>query len=210
MLAQLGTLGPLGVLAWVIGLLVAIGVHEYAHARAAYALGDATAADAGRMTMNPFRHLSPIGTLLLVLVGFGWSQPVPIDGRNFRFPRRDTLLTAFAGPVMNILVAAIVGLLTRFAPDGTRLPELAATVMYVNFLLAFFNIIPIPPLDGAAILPYLFERRPEILQAIHQQGFFLLIAILLADSLFGHRILGTLVQAPATALAQLFLGRVGF
>lgn len=206
MLAQLVTLGPLGVLAWVVGLLVAIGMHEYAHARAAYALGDSSAADVGRMTVNPFKHLSAIGTLLLVLVGFGWSQPVPVNARNFRFPRRDTLLTAFAGPAMNILVAVIVGVLARFAPEGTRLPELAVTVMYVNLLLAFFNLIPIPPLDGAAILPYLLERRPDLLLAVHQQGFLLLIALLFADALLGHRILGTLVQTPATVLAQLFLG----
>ncbi|MDP3685625.1 MAG: site-2 protease family protein, partial [bacterium] len=154
MFGSLTSLQPHELFAWIIGLLAAVAIHEYAHARAAYALGDSTAADAGRMTLNPFKHLSMWGSLFLLFFGFGWSEPVPVDPRNFRFPRRDSLLTAFAGPASNFLAAAAFGLIIQLLPGSTRLPALAAVIVFVNLLLAFFNLIPVPPLDGASVLPY--------------------------------------------------------
>lgn len=206
MFGALGSLQPHEILAWVLGLLIAVGVHEYAHARAAYFLGDSTAADIGRMTLNPFKHLSLWGSIFLVFFGFGWSEPVPVDPRNFRFPRRDSLLTAFAGPAANFLTAAAFGLLTQLLPASTRLPGLTAVVVFVNLLLAFFNLIPVPPLDGSSILPYLFDRRPEILIMLQRQGFLLLFGLILIDTVFGGQILGTLVGQPARALTRLLLG----
>ena len=208
-LANLTQLGVREVLAWFIGLLVAVAVHEYAHARAAYALGDSTAADAGRMTLNPFKHLSLWGSLFLLLAGFGWSQPVPIDPRNFRVPRRDVLLTAFAGPLANVVTAAVFGFAFQFLPEGTRLPTLVAVIVFVNLLLAFFNLVPIPPLDGASVLPYVLTNQPLLLLQLQRNGFFLLVALLLLDSVSGGRILGTLVSGPASALGQFFLGGQG-
>ena len=198
--------GVYGLFAWVLGLLLAVGVHEYGHARVAYALGDSTAADAGRMTLNPFKHLSLWGSLFLLFFGFGWSEPVPVDPRNFRFPRRDNLLTAFAGPAANILTASVFGLVGRSLPDGTRLPELVAGIVFVNLLLAFFNVIPVPPLDGATVLPYLFARRPEILNFVQRQGFLLVLALVFLNAVMGGRLLATLVSGPAAFLARLFLG----
>lgn len=198
-----------GLVAWVLGLLLAVGVHEYGHARTAYALGDTTAADVGRMTLNPFKHLSLWGTLFLAFFGFGWSEPVPVDPRNFRFPRRDSLLTAFAGPVANVFTAVVFGLVGRVLPDGTRLPELIAGVVFVNLLLAFFNILPVPPLDGATVLPYLFARRPEVLMVVQRQGFLLILGLVFLNAVTGGRILGTLVSGPALYLARLFMGQGG-
>lgn len=198
---------PRSILAWVMGLLVAVGVHEYGHARAAFALGDRTAADAGRLTLNPFKHLSLWGSLFLLFFGFGWSEPVPVDPRNFRVPRRDALLTAFAGPAANVLTAALLGGVAQFLPTGTRLPTLVATVVFVNLLLAFFNLIPVPPLDGSSILGYVFESRPLLFFRLQQQGFVLLFGLILLDAAFQGRILGTLVGRPAFALARAFLGR---
>lgn len=206
MLTNIMQLGPYGFLASLIGLLVAVAVHEYGHARAAYALGDTTAADVGRMTLNPFKHLSLWGSLFLLFSGFGWSQPVPVDPRNFRLPRRDSLLTAFAGPAANVVTAAVVGILAQVLPDGTRLPALAAVIVFVNLLLAFFNLVPIPPLDGASVLTYLLDRQPLILLQLQRQGFLLLVGLLLLNSVFGGHILGTLVHQPASALARFFLG----
>ncbi len=205
MLTQILQGGVHSAVAWVIGFLVAIGVHEYAHARAAYALGDSTAADAGRMTPNPFKHLSLWGSLLLLFFGFGWSQPVPVDTRNFRLPRRDHLLTALAGPLSNVLTAGVFGVAAQLLPEGTRLPALAGVIVFINLLLAFFNLIPVPPLDGSTILPYLLPQQPLLLIRLQQQGFLLLLLLLLADQVTGGGILGTLVARPATALAALFL-----
>lgn len=206
--------GPYGILALIIGFVIAVVIHEYAHARVAYVLGDTTAADIGRMTLNPARHVDPIGTvlvplLLLVTSGFvfGWAKPVPVDPRNFRFPRRDSLLTAFAGPVANVATAAAFGLLTQVLPAGTRLPALTAVIVLINLTLAFFNLIPIPPLDGSSILTYLLGRQPLLLLQLQRQGFFLLLLLLLLDSVTGGRILGTFVGFPVSALARAFLGR---
>lgn len=207
MLTNVGALGVRQLLAWFIGLLVAVAVHEYAHARAAYALGDSTASDAGRMTLNPFKHLSLWGSLFLLLAGFGWSQPVPVDPRNFRVPRRDALLTAFAGPAANVVAAAGFGFFARVLPSDTLLPSLAAIIVFVNLLLAFFNLIPIPPLDGASVLTYVLGNQPLFLLQLQRHGFFLLVGLLLIDSVAGGQILGTLVGGPVSALSRLFLGR---
>ncbi len=208
-LGALTNLQPYELLAWIIGLLAAVAVHEYAHARAAYALGDSTAADIGRMTLNPFKHLSLWGSLFLFFFGFGWSEPVPVDPRNFRFPRRDSLLTAFAGPAANFLTAAAFGLFTQLLPGSTRLPALAAVIVFVNLLLAFFNLIPVPPLDGSSVLPYIFQRQPLVLLALQRQGFLLLFGLILLDAVTGGQVLGTLVGQPARALTRLFLGGSG-
>lgn len=209
MFGSLTSLQPRELLAWIIGMLIAVAIHEYAHARAAYALGDSTAADAGRMTLNPFKHLSMWGSLFLLFFGFGWSEPVPVDTRNFRFPRRDSLLTAFAGPAANFLAAAAFGLIIQLLPGSTRLPALAAVIVFVNLLLAFFNLIPVPPLDGASVLPYLFQRQPLVLLTLQRQGFLLLFGLILLDVLLGGQILGTLVGQPARALTRIFLGGSG-
>lgn len=215
MLESIAQAGPHGAFALIIGLVIALVVHEYAHARVAYTLGDTTAADDGRMTLNPIRHIDPVGTILvpglLLLLGgfvFGWAKPVPIDQRNFRFPRRDALLTALAGPAINVLTAAIFGLLVQILPQSTRLPGLATIVVLMNLIIAFFNLLPVPPLDGASILTYLLVQRPQVLWFFQRQGFTLLIGLLLIDSVSGGRILGTLVGTPVSFLARLFLGRL--
>lgn len=213
MLGTIGQLGSLGVLALVIGLVIAVVIHEYGHARAAYALGDTTSADLGRMTLNPIPHIDFVGTIVIPVVllltsglVFGWAKPVPIDPRNFRFPRRDALLTAFAGPAANLATAAVFGFAAQLLPSGTRLPSLAAVIVIVNLVLAFFNLIPIPPLDGSSILTYLLGHQPLILLQIQRQGFVLLVLFIVLDSLTGGRILGTIVGLPVTALSRLFLG----
>lgn len=217
MLENIAQAGPHGVFALVIGLMVALVVHEYAHARVAYALGDTTAADSGRMTLNPLPHIDPLGTVLipglLMLLGgfvFGWAKPVPVDHRNFRFPRRDALLTALAGPLANVLVAALFGILAQALPHGTRLPSLAAIVVLLNLVIAFFNLLPVPPLDGASILTYLLDRQPMVVWFLQRQGFVLLVFLLLLDSVAGGRILGTLIGTPVSFLSSLFLGRAAF
>lgn len=146
-------------------LLFSLTFHEAAHAWMANRLGDPTARMLGRMTLNPIVHLDIFGTLMLVLSGFrfGWAKPVPVDPRNFRDEKQGMFLTAAAGPASNILLAIVCGIVIRsllVSGWGTTMPEgflsalgrIIAMALIMNLSLAFFNLIPLPPLDGSKIL----------------------------------------------------------
>ncbi|MCK4579614.1 MAG: site-2 protease family protein [Candidatus Marinimicrobia bacterium] len=143
-------------------ILLALTVHEYSHGMVAYRLGDPTAKYAGRLTLNPLSHLDPIGTLMLVLVHFGWAKPVPVDPRYFANPKRDMLWVALAGPASNMVLALISGLIIRYANTnpalfmsstlGHSLLAMIFLSLQINLALAVFNLLPIPPLDGSKIL----------------------------------------------------------
>jgi len=150
-------------------ILLSLSLHETAHAIAANKLGDPTAKNLGRITLNPIKHLDPIGFICMVLCGFGWANPVPINSRYFKKPRRDMAISAAAGPVSNVLLAFIFALLLRISYEV--LPGMIATEnalelanIWVTFLtigvslnitLAVFNLLPVPPLDGSRML-YVF------------------------------------------------------
>lgn len=148
-------------------ILVMLPVHELAHAYAAYKLGDNTAYWNGRLRFNPLAHLDPIGAAMLVLFGFGYARPVPVNPRNFRNPKRDMALTALAGPVSNILMAAVSIAIFRilvFLPLSFTALSIAELVLIrvfasVNIGLAVFNLLPIPPLDGSRILALVLPDR---------------------------------------------------
>jgi Zn-dependent protease len=153
-------------------VLIAITVHEYWHGRIAYKLGDPTAAEAGRLTLNPLAHLDPIGTLMLILFRFGWAKPVPVNFNNLNHPKRDMIYVSLAGPVANILTAIIFALTLRLSyyfffritvVQNTVFLKLIITLIkgwllflqtgvIINLALAIFNLIPVPPLDGSKIL----------------------------------------------------------
>ena len=156
-------------------ILLALSLHETAHGYVAYKLGDPTARNLGRLTLNPVKHLDPIGFLCMLLAGFGWANPVPINSRNFKNPRRDIALTSIAGPVSNLLLAFIFVIIFRFSYEpimtnsvramltGNTFLSNALQYTYIfiylaiqmNITLAVFNLLPIPPLDGSKIL-YMF------------------------------------------------------
>ncbi len=152
---------------YLVLILVMLPVHELAHAFAAYKLGDDTARWNGRLRFSPFAHLDPMGTLMLVLFGFGYARPVPVNPRNFRNPRRDMALTALAGPLSNILMAAVSIALFRILtllPLSATVGSIAYLVLIevfatVNIGLAVFNLLPVPPLDGSRIFAWLLPER---------------------------------------------------
>ncbi len=176
-------------------VLLALSVHEAAHGAAAYRLGDPTARNFGRLTLNPVKHLNPIGFLCMVLTGFGWANPVPINSRNFRKPRRDIALCSLAGPASNLLLSFIFLLLLRFVGFGwlaglsfssERMWNAAYFLLLLlyygvrmNLTLAIFNLLPVPPLDGSKILYSLLPPRIYFKVAPYERQIALVVMILL-------------------------------
>lgn len=167
-------------------LLFALTFHELAHGYVAYRLGDPTAKNAGRLTMNPLKHLDPLGVLAFIIMKIGWAKPVPVDPRYFKNPQKDMLLVALAGPAANLVLAIASALLARALVMLNLLPMfvlqpavgmLVASV-WINIMLAVFNCLPIPPLDGSKVLMGLlpFEAARSYAK-LEPFGFLLLLAL---------------------------------
>lgn len=170
------------------GLLIALVVHEYAHARAAVVLGDFTPRMMGRLTLNPRAHIDPVGLIMLLVAHFGWAKPVMINSHNFRDWKKGELLVALAGPASNLIVAfvsllamAIMHKLGMFS-NGVRL-VLSMLVMYnVNF--AIFNMLPLPPLDGSKVLMMLLPNRYAYkLMELERYSFIILVFLMMTPFL---------------------------
>jgi Zn-dependent protease len=171
---------PLSFFLVAVPLLYSIIFHELAHGWVAYKLGDPTAKNAGRLTLNPLSHLDPIGTLMLLFVGFGWAKPVPIDMRYIR-TRSGLVMVSAAGIVANMILAFIsVFLLKLLAPgSSSSLGLLLYYMIQINIMLAAFNLIPIPPLDGSKILMGVLSHRAQYaLARLEPYGFFIIIGLL--------------------------------
>jgi len=167
-------------------VLLAVTVHEFAHAFVADRLGDPTPRQLGRLTLNPLAHLDVLGTLFFVLFHFGWARPVPVNPRNFANPRQGMLQVALAGPLANVTMAFAVGLVlkTQGLP-GPLWSELAAMVVGINVVLAVFNLIPIPPLDGSRILEGLLPTEQAIAYRRIQPYGTIIILVLLYTGVIG-------------------------
>jgi len=172
---------PLLFLIWAVGLVLAISVHEYAHARAADQLGDPTPRSQGRLTLNPRAHLDPLGTLALLFLGFGWGKPVMFDPYNLRSPRRDSALIAIAGPISNLLFALVLSIIMKFVPGLGLLVSVFSIIIMMNISLAIFNLVPIFPLDGEKILGGILppDLHREYEGIMRQYGTIILVLMLL-------------------------------
>lgn len=171
-------------IAGVPGIIIAIVVHEYAHARMAQAMGDDTARLMGRMTMNPLAHLDPIGLIMLFLVQFGWARPVPVNPARFRSWKKGEVLVSLAGPGANLLTAFLfMAGLYVFMDTGFMmspgLQRVMSMIVLYNINFAIFNMIPIPPLDGSRVLGALAPRSwGETMGQIEPYGFLILIILI--------------------------------
>jgi len=165
-----------------VPLLYSVILHELAHGWVAWRMGDPTAKMMGRLSLNPLRHLDPVGTLMLFFVGFGWARPVPVNFENLRGTRGEMILVSSAGIIVNTILAFFSILLLRLLEPAEQ--SIAGTALYfmaqINIILAAFNLIPIPPLDGSKILMgFLPDRLRYSFSRLEPYGFFIIIALLL-------------------------------
>jgi len=179
----------------ILSIIYALTVHEFAHAAAATYLGDNTAKYSGRLTFNPLAHLEFFGTLMLLLAGFGWGKPVPVNVYNLKWRRFGELAVSLAGPISNFISVILFILVIRFL--GSMLPYdnlliiFIAQLIIINMVLGVFNLIPIPPLDGSKVL---FALLPSHLDGLKRKlsvnGPWILLGLLIMDNLFGFNIFG--------------------
>jgi Zn-dependent protease len=200
-------------------ILIALTFHEFAHAYAAYRYGDDTAKQLGRLSLNPLRHLDPLGTIMIFLVHFGWAKPVPVNPYRLKNPRKDMLWISAAGPLANILLALASGLLLRllFAMDGTPGSHTGTAMelftfmvimsLQINLALAIFNILPIAPLDGSKILSGLLPAEfAKYIGVLERYGPFVLIGLIIIGRVTEVSILGGLIWPFVDFFSKLFAG----
>ena len=172
---------PVGAVAFLLGVLVGIVIHEASHACSAYALGDDTAYREGRVTLNPAEHLDLLGTLMILMAGFGWGKPTPVTPSKLRGGIWGPVAVAFAGPASNLLIVVLCAAFLQFSPlGGMYLFIMLWYLAFANALLFVFNLIPIPPLDGAKVLyPFLPRSLDGFVSFMNQYGPTILIGLVL-------------------------------
>jgi Zn-dependent protease len=189
-------------------LLFAITIHEYAHGRAALWLGDPTAKNMGRLTLNPLPHIDPFGAICLFLFNFGWAKPVPVNPRYFKNIRKDIILMSLAGPLANISLALLAGILIRYFFFPWDIYRLALIyLLFMNIGLGLFNLVPIPPLDGSHVLENLLPlRAAQKYREFGRYGAIIILGIVMLDNFAHTGILSRVLIGPMKYLAHLFSG----
>ncbi len=163
-----------------MALVIAVTIHEFAHALAADKLGDPTPRIDGRLTLNPLAHLDPLGTVMMLLVRFGWGKPVVFDPYNLKNPKRDAAIISFAGPLSNLLLSAVLAIVYQLLPVSI-IKELIPALIIMNVTLAVFNLVPIHPLDGGKILVGLLPHKESYKfdLFLHRYGTWILLVLIL-------------------------------
>ncbi|HQU31459.1 MAG: site-2 protease family protein [Planctomycetia bacterium] len=196
-------------------ILYALTVHEYFHGWTANKLGDPTARLQGRLTFNPLAHIDILGALCFVFARFGWGKPVPINPYNFKNPRRDNMIVSFAGPASNFVSAFLFGVVFQLLRNATFIPmnvsinlfNLLLSGIIMNLSLAFFNMIPLFPLDGSHILEGLLPHAmAQKYKEIERYGPFILLGLIIMGNYAGIPILSTILGPPIQYFLRLFTG----
>ncbi|TAL74313.1 MAG: site-2 protease family protein [Bacteroidetes bacterium] len=176
------------ILKYLPGIIIGLTVHEYCHALVAHMCGDSTSKDQGRVTLNPLKHIDPLGFIMLIVAGFGWAKPVQFNEQNLRNPKTDVIKIALAGPLANAAIAMILSilfsLLSRFVPayhiSGMQIvTEVFIYAIYINWGLFIFNLIPLPPLDGSHVLFQQFRRFPALYDGLYKYGSWVLFGLVI-------------------------------
>lgn len=177
------------VLKFLPGIILGLTVHEYCHAWVAHLCGDSTSKDQGRITLNPLKHIDPIGFLMLIFAGFGWAKPVQFNEQNLRNPKTDVIKIALAGPLSNAVIAMVLSVIFSVLFSGDQalshtmqiLSEVIWYGIFINWALFIFNLIPLPPLDGSHLLLSQFKKYPSLYNGIYKYGSFLLLGLVIAS-----------------------------
>jgi len=192
-------------------LIFALSFHEFAHAWMAYRCGDNTAARMGRLTLNPIAHLDIFGSMMILFVGFGWAKPVPVDSSSLNNPRIDLMKVAAAGPLSNLLLAFVGGLIFRFFSNTPIFSDSILLMVYyftyINISLAIFNLIPVSPLDGSQIFSgYLMKSNPQLAWKIQSYGPQVLFGLILFGYLTSFSIIGFIMRPFVNFFMFIFAG----
>lgn len=202
---------PLYLIVFICAFLFAVTIHEYAHALMAYRSGDPTAKIEGRLSLNPFIHLDALGTLFIFIIGFGWAKPVPINPANFNH-KTDELKVAFAGIVANIIAAFILAIPIRIAliQGVTIESSLILTILNffveINLILAAFNLLPIPPLDGSYLADYFLDEPAK--ESYHMFGPYLLLGLLIIGQIGQVSIISLIMEPILRILSFIVRGTI--
>ena len=187
------------------GLLIAIIFHELAHGLTAYWLGDPTAKNAGRLTLNPIKHIDPVGFLFMLIFRFGWAKAVPINPSYFKNRKRDTILVSIAGVTTNFIIAIIVRAILINIPIRNEILEYMLVItLWYNIMLGVFNLMPFPPLDGSKVVASLLPVKLEYYFYKYEKYFYLILILLIATRGIS-RILGPLVDFVYSLIINLLI-----
>lgn len=171
------------VLIFLPGIILGLTVHEYCHALVAHMCGDSTAKDQGRITLNPLKHIDPLGFIMLVVAGFGWAKPVQFNEQNLKNPKADVIKIALAGPLSNAVIAmvlSVIYVLFLHSLSGNQIvSEIFRSAIFINWALFVFNLIPLPPLDGSHLLLSQFKKYPVLYNGLYKYGSFLLFGLII-------------------------------
>jgi Zn-dependent protease len=194
------------------GIVIGLTVHEFSHAFMSKLCGDTTATEQGRVTLNPLKHIDPLGFIMLFAVGFGWAKPVQFNEQNLRNPQKDIIKIALAGPLSNAILAMVISLfLCSFTGSIVRysiLWEVFVYAIFINWGLFIFNLIPLPPLDGSHVLFSPLKKHQQLYTLLYRNGTWILFGLILASIVTKKDLLP--IGSAINFLSRSFLGLFGY